>query len=459
MASFQIAPPEPFSFAAPNDWPAWKQRFLRFRTASGLDAKPEKSQVDALVYLMGPQAEDIFKTFSLEPDDKEKFEAVLKEYEGYFVPRRNIIYERVKFNTRTQQDGESVEDFVTALHALASTCDYGELREDLIRDRLVVGIQDHKVSRALQLDPELKLQKALLVARQHETINQQQAELHRGREQDVHHIQPQRNTRQVGKNVPSPGSASNVPKPCGWCGRNRHSRASCPEKDAVCRKCEKRGHFEVVCRSTRAVRNVENLTEEPGFLGVASHSSAYRWEVPVTVESSKVIFKIDTGADETVIPAELFTRLFPTITLQPARRRLQGPDGKSLAICGMAAMNMTFAGANSREDVYVLHGLRTPLLGKPAIEKLGVLPQVNVVKKVEPESDFPQVFRGLGTFKEEYDLKLNPEAKPFALSSPRRVPPAFVRKNKTGARADASTRRHLSCHRAYYMVRTYGCRS
>ncbi|KAL1417716.1 hypothetical protein MTO96_026619 [Rhipicephalus appendiculatus] len=122
-------------------------------------------------------------------------------------------------------------------------------------------------------------------------------------------------------------------------------------------------------------------------------------------------------------------------------------------------MNMTFAGANSREDVYVLHGLRTPLLGKPAIEKLGVLPQVNVVKKLEPESDFPQVFRGLGTFKGEYDLKLNPEAKPFALSSPRRVPPAFVRKNKTGARADASTRRHLSCHRAYYMVRTYGCRS
>ncbi|KAL1480916.1 hypothetical protein MTO96_050640 [Rhipicephalus appendiculatus] len=169
---------------------------------------------------MGPQAEDIFKTFKLEPDDKEKFEAVLKEYEGCFVPRRNIIYERVKFNTRKQEDGESVEDFVTTLHALASTCDYGELREDLIRDRLVVGIQDLKVSRALQLDPDQKLQKAMLVARQHETINQKQAELHRGREQDVHRIQSQRNTRQVGKNVPSPESVSNVAKPWGWCGKN-----------------------------------------------------------------------------------------------------------------------------------------------------------------------------------------------------------------------------------------------
>lgn len=165
---------------------------------------------------MGPQAEDIFKTFKLEPDDKEKYEAVLKEYEAYFVPRRNIIYERVKINTRTQLDGESVEDFVTALHALAATCDYGQLRGDLIRDRLVVGIQDHKISRALQLDPDLKLQKAVLVARQHETINQQQAELHRVREQDAHYIKSQRSARQVGKNVPSPESGSNAPKPCGW---------------------------------------------------------------------------------------------------------------------------------------------------------------------------------------------------------------------------------------------------
>lgn len=78
-------------------------------------------------------------------------------------------------------------------------------------------------------------------------------------------------------------------------------------------------------------------------------------------------------------------------------------------------MNMTFAGTNSREDVYVLEGLRTPLLGKPAIERLCVLPQINVIKKLDPESEFPQVFQGLGTFKEEYDLKLNPEAKPFAL--------------------------------------------
>lgn len=55
-----------------------------------------------MVYLMGPQAEEIFNTFKLEPAEQKKFEVALNQYEAYFIPRRNIIYERAKFNTRTQ---------------------------------------------------------------------------------------------------------------------------------------------------------------------------------------------------------------------------------------------------------------------------------------------------------------------------------------------------------------------
>ncbi|KAM7304238.1 hypothetical protein ISCGN_014138 [Ixodes scapularis] len=39
---------------------------------------------------------------------------------------------------------------------MADTCDYGSLREDLIRDRLVVGLPDKKLSGKLQLDARLK---------------------------------------------------------------------------------------------------------------------------------------------------------------------------------------------------------------------------------------------------------------------------------------------------------------
>ncbi len=55
MASFQIAPPEKFSFSHPENWTKWLQRFDRFRSASGLDEKEEEAQVNCLIYSMGPR--------------------------------------------------------------------------------------------------------------------------------------------------------------------------------------------------------------------------------------------------------------------------------------------------------------------------------------------------------------------------------------------------------------------
>ncbi len=49
------------------------------------------------------------------------------------------------------EPGESVESFITAVHTLAEHCDFGALREELIRDRIVVGIGDAKLSESLQL--------------------------------------------------------------------------------------------------------------------------------------------------------------------------------------------------------------------------------------------------------------------------------------------------------------------
>ena len=38
-------------------------------------------------------------------------------------------------------------------------CNYGNLKDELVRDRLVVGIRDQELSKKLQLDPDLTLEK------------------------------------------------------------------------------------------------------------------------------------------------------------------------------------------------------------------------------------------------------------------------------------------------------------
>ena len=71
---------------------------------------------------------------------------VKKKFEDYFVKCHNPIFERAKFNQRSQKEGESVDSFVTDLHVLAEHCGYGPLHDEMIRDKLVVGLKYARLS-------------------------------------------------------------------------------------------------------------------------------------------------------------------------------------------------------------------------------------------------------------------------------------------------------------------------
>ena len=53
--------------------------------------------------------------------------------------------------------------FISNVYALAEHCGYGDLWDELIRDRLVVGICDSKLSEQLQLDADLTLNKPVTI--------------------------------------------------------------------------------------------------------------------------------------------------------------------------------------------------------------------------------------------------------------------------------------------------------
>ena len=169
----EIPCPEKFDFVA-TKWPAWKQRFMRFRQASDLVSKSEERQLNMLIYCMGDKSEDIFQSFNLADDDAKKFDIVLQKFDDHFVIEKNIIFERAKFNMRCQEPGEPAESFITTLHKLSEHCNYGPLRDELIRDRIVAGIRDSKLSERMQLDAKLTLEKAVTMVRQSEQVRQQQ---------------------------------------------------------------------------------------------------------------------------------------------------------------------------------------------------------------------------------------------------------------------------------------------
>lgn len=179
-ATFTIQPPEPFDFAKPQEWERWIRRFDRFRLASNLNATSEENQVNTLVYCMGDEAEDVLKGLTLTAEARKTYKDVKDGFDAFFVPKKNIIYERAKFNQRVQLPGETVDSFITALYGLAEHCNYGQLQSELIRDRLVVGLRNVALSEKLQLDGDLTLETAIAKTRQSEEVRRQQSDLRGG---------------------------------------------------------------------------------------------------------------------------------------------------------------------------------------------------------------------------------------------------------------------------------------
>ena len=96
-ATYQVVPLEAFNFNSPEEWTKWIRCFERFRKASGLETKNEEAQVITLIYTMGDKGDDILQSFSLSEADK-KYNIVKEKIDSHFVKRRNVIYERAKFN-------------------------------------------------------------------------------------------------------------------------------------------------------------------------------------------------------------------------------------------------------------------------------------------------------------------------------------------------------------------------
>ena len=91
-----------------------------------------------------------------------------------------MIFERARFNRRNQREGEFAEEYITCLYNLVESCEYGELKSEMIHDRLVVGIRDSSLSEHLQTDAALTLEKAKTIVRQREAVQEQKLILSHG---------------------------------------------------------------------------------------------------------------------------------------------------------------------------------------------------------------------------------------------------------------------------------------
>ena len=148
QASGSLPLPRTFDGLAPN-WKKWCQRFNRYRVASGLAHKSEKGQVSIFLYAMGDCADDILATLSID-EETVSFADIKTELNNYLGARRSVVVEQARFTKRVQKQSEAIDFFIQDLYTIAECCNFGTLKEELIRDRIVVGVADDDFSEQLQ---------------------------------------------------------------------------------------------------------------------------------------------------------------------------------------------------------------------------------------------------------------------------------------------------------------------
>ena len=152
----------------------------------------------------------------------------------------NVTFERHLFFVRDQAQGETTDRYVTALRTLAATCEFGELKESLIRDRLVCGLSNAVVKERLLRTKGLKLQTALDTCRAAELAKEQVKEIKSHPEENVAAVWVPRHTasrassdRDQGEHQPvytSSGSSSGKCSRCGYV----HGSKRCPANGKTC---------------------------------------------------------------------------------------------------------------------------------------------------------------------------------------------------------------------------------
>lgn len=138
---------------------------------------------------------------------------------------------------------------------------------------------------------------------------------------------------------------------------------------------------------------------------------------------------MDTEAEVTVISDKLCHTL-KAEKLEKASRNLFRPAHQPLAVIGQFDGMLQRGEHTYTEKVYVVKNLLSSLLGLPAINALQLIKWVDATMETQTceaitssiQEKCPKIFKGLGTFGEDYTIQMKEEAHPHALYTPRRVP-------------------------------------
>ena len=132
-----------------HNWKRFKRVWENYEVASGLNEMGNAKRAATFLTCVGPDEIEIYDSWQLPDEKKNDIGEILSKFQTYCVGETNETYERYTFNTRNQEPGETFDSYLKAIRTLAKTCNFGTLEDNLIRDRIVIGISDSATKKKL----------------------------------------------------------------------------------------------------------------------------------------------------------------------------------------------------------------------------------------------------------------------------------------------------------------------
>ena len=279
-----------------QNWKMFRRDFTNYEIATKLKGEEMEIRVATLLSCIGSEAMNIFDGLPLTETERKELPDILTAFERYCIGEVNETYERFIFNSRNQAEGETVEKYVAEIRRLSKSCNFENLEENLIRDRIVMGVKCDITRRKLLQEAKLTLSKTIDIARAMEISKGQMSR-----------IKKEAETEELVQKMQS----SNYPtkktgKLCHFCNKAHQFRKElCPAYGKTCNACKDRNHFAGTkfCRADVKLvtdRNDQSEVDEDVWLSAVGNGKP-RATATLNINDVDIRFQLDTGSDVNTI--------------------------------------------------------------------------------------------------------------------------------------------------------------
>lgn len=339
----------------------------------------------------------------------------------------------------------STSQYITELKLRAKSCEFGQLQESLIRDRVVCGISSDAMRERLLREVDLTLERAAQLCLAAEATKAQMTQM---QEEDnsaqvsaretkhvdaIKYKQPHKKVQQNKTKCEKDKAATFYCKRCG----SEHVSKKCPAYGKQCKNCDKLIHFAKMCRSRKVHTLDEDDTEQQMSLFVGSvqantQRQKEEWSVELEIAHKQVKFKLDSGAQANVIPYKLLQRMGKKAILRPTKVTLYAYAGNKIPVMGECHWTVKYKKKPYTLEFVVVKPDAMPLLGLKACKDMGLIKRVNALNKYDKMDIFKEytdVFEGLGCLEGEHSIKIDESVTP-KVHPPRKIPMTLREKLK-----------------------------